>query len=221
MTLLNKYDFDLDFAVDDDNFAVYDDLLTRAAVELDWMDEAAEMEYDVTVEGGDLSEMLSDGVAEVRIVGGEYDKADSSGNYFIDQGSFDVPLENEEVASFDIDAAISGGGFSSVSGASDVYHMQDGTDEMYAANVGPDTVRLSGPSLEDIELFGPDDHQYKVQLVDDSDNVLDESDWEGYDPDSASAYEEMNDYVPGQTTGVKDATKEVGKKYVDRLRNLF
>lgn len=219
--MFDTYDFDITFEEPDDDVSMYDDALAEVAMRQDWLDDELEMGYDITVDGGDLSDMLADGVAEVQIVGGSYDSQDAMGNYFIDHGGTRLPLETKEVASFDIDAAISSGTFSSMPGMPDVYKMVDGSDEMYAASIGPDAVSLSGPGLDEVSMAGPGEHQYRVRLLDDTGSVLDQSDWQAYDVDDASVYDELNEVVPGQTKGVAEATKDVGRKYLDRLDNLF
>lgn len=219
--MLGKYDFDIRFDVSDDEMEMYTDELARFAERIGQLESEVDLTYDITVEGGDLDDLLRDGVAEIQLVGGDYDQEDNMGNYFVEHNGAHIPLENCELASFDVDDAISNGTFSQVSGMSDVYRMVDGSDELYAANIGDGAISFSGRGLEDVEMSEPGEYQYKVRLLDDGENVVDESDWHSYDVGEASLYEEMNDRLPGETQGVKSAAKEVGSKYARMAWNVL
>ncbi|MDY6770582.1 MAG: hypothetical protein SV186_01345 [Candidatus Nanohaloarchaea archaeon] len=193
--------------------------------------DTAELDYGVSIAGADLEELVDD-IAEIRVVGGRYDKkaeTDEGERYYNFDTGFLTPLENMEVASFDFDAA------SSYVGGDDAYFGIDDEDGLsfLQAEATDDEVVYSGQGLGTLEYNSQDDFAYNVQLVDEDGDVAAESGWyeefddvEAYDDADAleaieETYEEMNAFLPGESTGVRDATREVMGRYRNRASRLY
>lgn len=189
--------------------------------------DTTDIEYGVSVSGGDLDELV-DEIAGIRVVGGEYDISVGEGDeqrFYASDDGYIRSLENMEVASFDLEDAAS---FIDEGEAYFGEHDEDGVD-LLRADETDDEVVYSGSALGELEYSSRGDFAYNIQLIGDDGDVAAESGWydefegvEVYDDEDAieeieDAYGDLNMIVPGETTGIRDATHEVAGRWRDRM----